>query len=119
MPTARGVTTDALPGTRFLIEGTIQTFLQRITRVVRNWLRSYPGSDPAPRAGSLTVAAPGRAERSLWAAPQCRVQRRQSAVAGRGRPVAGAPEAPRAPGFAGLRPGRWAPQWRPRRCSPA
>jgi len=42
MPTARGVATDALPGARFLIEGTIQTFLQRITRVIRNWFTLIP-----------------------------------------------------------------------------
>src|SRR5262249_37570906 len=35
MPTAKGVTTDMLPGTPFLIVGTIQTFLRRNHRGVK------------------------------------------------------------------------------------
>src|SRR5262249_31927639 len=50
MPTAKGVTTDMLPGTPFLIVGTIQTFLRRNHRGVKELIYALtPGRDvPVP-----------------------------------------------------------------------
>src|SRR5215475_14174413 len=50
MPTAKGVTTDMLPGTPFLIVGTIQTFLRRNHRGGKELIYALtPGRDvPVP-----------------------------------------------------------------------